>query len=112
MAVGTAASAEQGLCPDTLMLSFTRDRRSGAVGLAGEIDAWNAAGLQGRVAELVRMPASHTLNVDLDALEFCDLHGLDAIVGLRELGFPTVLCGAPPHVRRLFHLAGQGALLG
>lgn len=112
MAIAFASAPSTGCIDDTLMLSFTPGHRSGAVGLTGELDAWNAGALQERVAAVVRMPASHTLHVDLDGLEFCDLHGLDAIVGLHQLGFPTVLRTEPPHLRRLFQLAGQGALLG
>ena len=96
---------------EMLSLSFAPGHRSGTVGLTGEIDAFNAATLPARVAELVVMPSSHTLHVALDRVEFCDLAGLDAIAGLRQLGYPTVLLGHPPHLQRLFELTGRDDLL-
>ena len=98
---------------DSAGLRITRQASPPGLVLAGDIDELTRPAL---LAELGLLPGGR-VHLYLDAVEYCDLAGLRALLGLAEAGpagppRQVVLHGLPPWLARVLAIVGWDASPG
>lgn len=116
MPLTAVATSRPSSCADGQLSFRTSSTRPGraTLYLSGELDLTGCSELSKRAGTAMRY-APPELVVDMSRLGFVDVSGLNALLRVRRLGEDrgcrVVLRGASGSVRRLFELAGVGALL-
>jgi anti-anti-sigma factor len=100
---------------DDGVLRITRTCEQPGLAIAGEIDESTYAGLVEALAELAALPGE--VHLSLASVEYCDLAGLRAIVGVtggagQEGGRRVVLHGVPPQLETVLQIVGWDATPG
>jgi anti-anti-sigma factor len=93
---------------DALIIGVRSEQDHAIVTVAGKIDMSTVTRLRDRLFELAS--SGRRLVIDLGQVSFISAAGIGALVGTAKhaatYGGSLSLVGAPPKIRRLFHLAG------